>query len=140
MWFERFGDNPQRWIGELDPARISLLSGCTWQLPQTGAVLWRKSALEALVAGRKINRAVKNTNLFARTEGQPSLRFRTHIRTLFTASGRANCLPQDPAQPSRPHRLLDEARDWLKERGRWTDHTSDSPAARALNGAHTRAR
>jgi glycosyltransferase involved in cell wall biosynthesis len=40
-WFEREVAMKERWLGELDPALVLFGQWLAWQLPLTGAVLWR---------------------------------------------------------------------------------------------------
>jgi len=122
-WFERFGDKPQRWIGELNPGADLFTQWLSWQLPQTGAVLWRKSALNALGGWKEDQPCCQEHELYLRA-------LKAGVRFVFAPTPHAvyrlwseqTVCRKDPAQTIRVRTgLLDDARDWLKERGRWTD-------------------
>jgi hypothetical protein len=132
-WFEREGSPPERWLGELDP-RLDLFSQwLAWQLPQTGAVLWRKSALEQIGGWKDDQPCCQEHELYLRA-------LKAGLRFVFAPTPHAvyrlwsadTVCRKDPRRTIRVKTsLMDDARAWLTQQDRWTaEH--ERVAARAF--------
>jgi hypothetical protein len=106
----------------LEPSADLFTQWLSWELPQTGAVLWRKSALEALGGWKEDQPCCQEHELYFRA-------LKAGLRFLYTPSPLAvyrlwseeTVCRKDPSQTIRIRtKLLDDARAWLSERSRWT--------------------
>lgn len=142
-WFERFGQvPPERWLGELDPKLDLFAQWLAWQLPQTGAVLWRKSALESLGGWKEGQPCCQEHELYLRA-------LKAGLRFVFAPTAHAvyrlwsedTVCRKDPRQTIRVKTaLLDDAHGWLAERGRWTPQYQQITARACFEMSRTLAR
>jgi len=141
-WFERHGEPAERWLGELDPRLDLFAQWIAWQLPQTGAVLWRKSALDSIGGWKAGQPCCQEHELYLRAL-QHGLRF------VFTPTPGAvyrlwseeTVCRQDPRRTIAVRtELLDEAREWLRARGRWSEVHQRLMARACFEMARTLAR
>ncbi|MEQ1862047.1 MAG: glycosyltransferase [Chthoniobacteraceae bacterium] len=138
-WFERGGG---RWVAEIDPSLDLFAQWLAWQLPQTGAVLWRKSALDALGGWKEDQPCCQEHELYLRA-------LKAGLRFVFAPTPHAvyRLWSEDTVCRKDPHRtirvktaLLDDARTWLTERDRWTAQHQRITARACFEMARTLAR
>lgn len=141
-WFERFGAESGRWLGELDPQLDLFAQWLAWQLPQTGAVLWRRSALAALGGWKEGQPCCQEHELYLRA-------LKASLRFVFAPTAHAvyRLWSEDTVCRKNPRRtievktgLLDEARTWLSERERWPAPYQKIAAQACFEMARTLAR
>jgi hypothetical protein len=121
-WFERSGDSPQRWRSELDPKRDLFTQWIAWELPQTGAALWRKTALEAVGGWKDDQPCCQEHELYLRAL-KAGLRFvfASTPHAVYRLWSEGTVCRKDPRRTIRVRTgLLDDCRRWLKEQDRWT--------------------
>jgi glycosyltransferase involved in cell wall biosynthesis len=131
-WFERSGPSPGRWQSELHTGNDLFVQWLSWELPQTGAALWRKSALQQLGGWKADQPCCQEHELYLRA-------LKADLRLLYTPTAHAvyrlwsdeTVCRKDPGRTIQVKTgLIDDARTWLKERGRWTSQ-HQATAARA---------
>jgi glycosyltransferase involved in cell wall biosynthesis len=116
-------EDGRRRTSELD-LRLDLFSQWfAWQLPQTGAGLWRRSSLAALGGWKEDQPCCQDHELYLRA-------LISGLRFVFTPTPRAvyrvwsdeTLCRKDPRRVVREKtKLFDQARAWLTEHGRWTN-------------------
>jgi GT2 family glycosyltransferase len=121
-WFERFGDSSERWLGEIDREKDLFSQWLAWELPQTGAVLWRKTALEGVGGWKEDQPCCQEHELYLRAL-KAGLRFVFALtpHAIYRLWSENTVCRKDPALTIRVRTgLLDDAREWLSVRGKWT--------------------
>ena len=138
-WFERVGNPPVRWQSELNPNQDIFIQWISWQMPQTGALLWRKSALDGLGGWKQDQPCCQEHELYLRA-------LKAGLRFTFTETPHAvyrlwseeTVCRKDPQQTIRVRtELIDEARAWLQERGEWTPGHQRAAARACFEMART---
>jgi hypothetical protein len=141
-WFEREGEKRERWMSELDASADLFTQWLSWQLPQTGAVLWRKSALDALGGWKADQPCCQEHELYLRA-------LKADLRFVFAPTAHAvyrlwsedTVCRKDPSRTIRVRtQLLDDARAWLSGRGLWTSQHQRVTARACFEMARTLAR
>jgi hypothetical protein len=141
-WFERYGAEAERWLGELDPQLDLFAQWLAWQLPQTGAVLWRRTALESIGGWKDGQPCCQEHELYLRA-------LQSDLRFVFAPTAHAvyRLWSEDTVCRKDPRRtievktgLLDDARAWLAERERWTPQYQQIAARACFEMARTLAR
>lgn len=140
--FERSGDPPKRWESELHPENDLFTQWIAWELPQTGAALWRRSALVQLGGWKEDQPCCQEHELYLRA-------LKAGLRFVFTPTAHAvyrlwseeTVCRKDPSRTIRVRtELIDDARAWLTERGRWTAQHQRAAAQACFEMARTLAR
>jgi GT2 family glycosyltransferase len=141
-WFERSGDPPARWQSDLHPENDLFVQWLGWELPQTGAVLWRKSALEQLGGWKEDQPCCQEHELYLRA-------LKADLRFVFTPTAHAvyrlwsdgTVCRKDPSRTIQVKTgLIDDACAWLKDHGRWTQHHQSTAAQACFEMARMMAR
>jgi hypothetical protein len=131
-WFERSGNSPSRWQSELHAENDLFVQWLAWELPQTGAALWRKSALQQLGGWKEDQPCCQEHELYLRA-------LKAGLRFVFTPTAHAvyrlwsddTVCRKDPSRTIQVKTgLIDDACKWLKGRGHWTSQ-HQTTAARA---------
>lgn len=141
-WFERYGPPKERWASELDLHLDLFGQWLAWQLPQTGAVLWRKSALESIGGWKDDQPCCQEHELYLRAL-QAGLRFvhAPSIHAVYRLWSEETVCRKDPRRTIRVKTgLIDNARAWLEERERWTEAYQQVTAQACFEMARTVAR
>ena len=124
VWFEQTAADgaTQRWQGELDSRRDLFAQWLSWQLPQTGAVLWRRSALDALGGWQEDQPCCQEHELYLRAlKAGLRFAFAPTARAVYRLWSEDTVCRRDPAQTiRRKTALLDDARAWLGSQHCWT--------------------
>ena len=141
-FFEKHGSPPERWVSDLDAEADLFAQWLSWELPQTGAVLWRRNALTEIGGWKEGQPCCQEHELYFRAL-QAGLRF-VHTPTphaVYRLWSEETVCRKDPAQTIRVRtELLDQARAWLLERGRWTELHQRVVARACFEMARTLAR
>jgi GT2 family glycosyltransferase len=141
-WFERSENPSERWQGELHSENDLFTQWIAWELPQTGAALWRKSALAGLGGWKEGQPCCQEHELYLRA-------LKAELRFVFTPTALAvyrlwseeTVCRKDPSRTIRVRtELIDDARAWLTGRGRWTGHHQRTAARACFEMARTLAR
>lgn len=141
-WFEREGNPPERWISELDPELDLAALWLAWQLPQTGAVLWRKSALEEIGGWKPDQPCCQEHELYLRAL-KHGLRFvfAPTAHAVYRLWSEETVCRKDPRRTIEVKTaLLDEARAWMTAEGTWTSRHQQVAARACFEMARTLAR
>ena len=141
-WSERTGDRPERWRSDLHARNDLFTQWISWELPQTGAALWRKTALEQLGGWKEDQPCCQEHELYLRA-------LKAGLRFVFTPTAHAvyrlwseeTVCRKDPGRTIHERtKLIDDARGWLNERGRWTPEHQQAAAQACFEMARTLAR
>jgi hypothetical protein len=141
-WFERVSNPPERWQSELHPKNDPFTQWIAWELPQTGAALWRKSALVQLGGWKEDQPCCQEHELYLRA-------LKAGLRFVFTPTAHAvyrlwseeTVCRKDPGRTIQVRtELIDDARAWLMERSRWTPQHQHAAARACFEMARTLAR
>lgn len=141
-WFEKEGDSRKRWQSDLHPGNDLFTQWISWELPQTGAALWRRSALLQLGGWKEDQPCCQEHELYLRA-------LKAGLRFVFTPTAHAvyrlwseaTVCRKDPGRTIRVRtELIDDAHAWLKERGRWTPQHQQAAARACFEMARTLAR
>jgi len=138
-FFERVGNPPDRWQSELDSDDEIFIQWISWQMPQTGAVLWRKSALETLGGWKDDQPCCQEHELYLRAlKAGLRFRFTATPHAVYRLWSEGTVCRKDPSQTIRVRtELIDDARAWLKEHGRWTPRHQKTAARVSFEMART---
>jgi len=119
VWIEQ---NSERAASPLDTMLDLPAQWLSWQLPQTGGCLWRKSALQQLGGWNEAMPCCQEHELYLRAI-RAGCRF-VHARTpgaVYRIWSEGTLCRKDPRLVvSVKTRLIDDLRAWMIERGRWT--------------------
>lgn len=141
-WFERAATPPKRWLSELHSENDAFTQWIAWEFPQTGAALWRKAALDQLGGWKEGQVCCQEHELYLRG-------LKAGLRFVFTPTAHAvyrlwseeTVCRKDPSQTIRIRTgLIDDARAWLEETGRWTPQHQKTAAQACFEMARTLAR
>jgi glycosyltransferase involved in cell wall biosynthesis len=141
-WFERVGDAAERWQSELHSENDLFTQWIAWELPQTGAALWRKRALAELGGWKEDQPCCQEHELYLRA-------LKAGLRFVFTPTTHAvyrlwsedTVCRKDPSRTIRVRtQLIDDARAWLTERHRWSALHQRTAARACFEMARTLAR
>jgi hypothetical protein len=143
-WFEQMesGDQTRRWRSELNPDRDLWTQWLAWELPQTGAVLWRKAALEKLGGWLEGQPCCQEHELYLRAL-KAGLRFAhaPSIHAVYRLWSEDTVCRKDPRQTIQVKTaLMDDARGWLLEHRQWTTEHQRVAARACFEMARTLAR
>lgn len=141
-WFERHGEKIERWVSELDTKADLFGQWLAWELPQTGAVLWRRTALIGLGGWKEGQPCCQEHELYLRAL-QAGLRFvfAPTPHAVYRLWSEDTVCRKDPRRTIRVKtELLDGAKDWLTARGRWTEAHQQIVARACFEMARTIAR
>lgn len=147
FWIEQSSpSNPaaplRRWVTEIDESADIFTQWISWQLPQTGAFLWRKAALEALGGWKEGQPCCQEHELYLRAlKADLRLAFAPTPHAVYRQWSEDTVCRKDPMQTIRVRTaLIDDARGWLSERGRWNRHHYEAAARACFEMARTIAR
>lgn len=141
-WFERASSPLERWQSELHPENDLFAQWIAWELPQTGAALWRKPALAQLGGWKEDQPCCQEHELYLRA-------LKAGLRFVFTPAAHAvyrlwseeTVCRKDPSRTIRARtELIDDARAWLTERSRWRPQHQRAAAQACFEMARTLAR
>jgi GT2 family glycosyltransferase len=141
-WFERAGDPPERWPSEVHSKHDLFTQWISWELPQTGAALWRKSALDQLGGWKEGQPCCQEHELYLRAL-KAGLRFvfTPTIHAVYRLWSEETVCRKDPSRTIRVRTdLIDDARAWLAERNRWTPRHQSVASKACFEMARTLAR
>jgi GT2 family glycosyltransferase len=141
-FFEKHGGPAERWVSELDAGADLFTQWLSWELPQTGAVLWRKSALNELGGWKEDQPCCQEHELYLRAlEAGLRFVFAPTPHAVYRLWSEQTVCRKDPRLTIRVRtQLLDKARTWLMERGRWTERHQRVVARACFEMARTLAR
>ena len=108
--------------GVLDPTRDLYVQWITWQLPQTGGCLWRRSALDSLGGWKESQPCCQEHELYLRAL-QAGLRFvfAPTPHAVYRLWSEETVCRRDPRLVIRERtKLIDQLHAWLDGRGAWT--------------------
>lgn len=120
VWVE---ENGNRTRSSLHTGRDIFCQWLSWELPQTGGALWRRSALETIGRWKEDQPCCQEHELYLRA-------MQSHLRFVFAPTAHAayriwseeTVCRKDPRQVIRVKtQLVDELRDWMIERAFWTE-------------------
>ncbi len=109
--------------GVLDPTRDLYVQWITWQLPQTGGCLWRRSALDTLGGWKESQPCCQEHELYLRAL-QAGLRFvfAPTPHAVYRLWSEETVCRRDPRMVIRLRTaLIDALQSWMQERGLWRD-------------------
>jgi GT2 family glycosyltransferase len=141
-WFERFENPPVRWQSELHSRNDLFTQWIAWEMPQTGAALWRRTELAGLGGWKEGQPCCQEHELYLRA-------LKSGLRFVFTPTAHAvyrlwseeTVCRKDPGRTIRVRtELIDDARAWLTERERWTAQHQRTAAQACFEMARTLAR
>jgi hypothetical protein len=142
-WFEQTdAAGTRRWRSELDTKRDLWTQWLSWELPQTGAVLWRRPALERLGGWKENQPCCQEHELYLRAL-MAGLRFvyAPTPRAVYRLWSEETVCRKDPRRTIQVKTaLIDEARGWLVEQRRWTVEHHCTAARACFELARTLAR
>jgi GT2 family glycosyltransferase len=142
-WFEQTdAAGTRRWRSELDPKRDLWTQWLSWELPQTGAVLWRRSALDKLGGWKENQPCCQEHELYLRAlMGGLRFVYAPTARAVYRLWSEETVCRKDPRLTIQVKTaLIDEARGWLVERRRWTVEHYRTAARACFELARTLAR
>ena len=128
--------------GVLDTTRDLYVQWITWQLPQTGGGLWRKSALDALGGWREDQPCCQEHELYLRAL-QGGLRFvcAPTPHAVYRLWSEQTLCRRDPRQVIAVKTVLfDQLRVWLETRGLWSPGCAQAMGRACFEMARTWAR
>jgi hypothetical protein len=106
----------------IDPALDLYAQWIAWQLPQTGGGLWRRSALEAIGGWKEGQPCCQEHELYLRAL-KAGLRFvfAPTPHAVYRMTSEDTVCRRDPARVIAVRTsLIDDLREWLEARGKWT--------------------
>jgi glycosyltransferase involved in cell wall biosynthesis len=119
---EKHGGSTRRWWSEWHPEYDLFSQWISWELPQTGGALWRRSALEALGGWRPDQPCCQEHELYLRAL-QAGLRFqRTPTPgAVYRIWSQETLCRKDPRLTVLTRtKLIDTMREWLQGKREWT--------------------
>ncbi len=125
VWIETSGPDgaaATREKSTLDASRDLFSQWLSWELPQTGGCLWRRSALAAVGGWRLDQPCCQEHELYLRAL-QAGLRFQfaPEPGAVYRLWSESTLCRKDPALVIRTKtKLMDDLHRWLRERGGWT--------------------
>jgi GT2 family glycosyltransferase len=124
-WIEDLGKGTRE-ASEIDPRYDLYGQLLSWQLPQTGGALWRKTALESLGGWKVGQPCCQEHELYLRAL-QAGLRFRfaPTPHAVYRIWSEQTVCRRDPRQVIHVRtKLMDALQDWMQARALWTsDHS-----------------
>ena len=125
VWWETWrGDHAaERTASALDTTRDLFTQWLTWELPQTGGCLWRKSALEKVGGWKTGHPCCQEHELYLRAL-QAGLRFRfaPTPHAVYRLWSEQTLCRKNPRQVIEVKTaLIETLREWMQSRGLWTD-------------------
>jgi GT2 family glycosyltransferase len=120
---ETQGETTSRRPSELHAEYDLFSQWIAWELPQTGGVLWRRTALEALGGWRADQPCCQEHELYLRAL-QAGLRFQRTASpgAVYRIWSQETLCRKDPRLTVRMRtKLIDTMREWLQGKGKWTD-------------------
>ena len=109
-------------VSTIDPRHDLFAQWLSWQLPQTGGALWRRTPLMALGGWKEGQPCCQEHELYLRAL-QAGLRFRfaSTPHAVYRLWSDQTLCRRDPRQVIRVRTgLMDELREWMETRGLWT--------------------
>lgn len=122
IWNEDLGAGTRE-PSPLDPALDLYARWFSWQLPQTGGALWRRSALETLGGWNEAQPCCQEHELYLRAL-EAGLRFvcAPSAHAVYRIWSEETVCRRDPCQVVRVRTVLfDRLEKWMKQRGLWTE-------------------
>jgi GT2 family glycosyltransferase len=120
---ETQGETTTRQPSELHPEYDLFSQWISWELPQTGGALWRRSALESLNGWRADQPCCQEHELYMRAL-QAGLRFQRTASpgAVYRIWSQETLCRKDPRLTVRTRtKLIDLMREWLQGKHKWTD-------------------
>lgn len=120
---ETQGETTSRTTSEIDPTHDLFSQWISWELPQTGGALWRRSALEELGGWRNDQPCCQEHELYMRAL-QAGLRFQrtASAGAVYRIWSEETLCRKDPGRTVRVRtKLIDKMREWLQQKKKWTE-------------------
>lgn len=127
---------------ELHPERDLCSQWITWELPQTGGCLWRRSALQSIGAWKEGQPCCQEHELYLRAI-KAGLNFRatTSVHAVYRIWSEGTLCRKDPSKVVEVKTaLIDDMRSWLESRGGWTSEHRKLAGRACFEMARTLAR
>jgi hypothetical protein len=125
VWWETWsGDQAtERSASQLDPSRDLYTQWLTWELPQTGGCLWRKSALEKLSGWKLDQPCCQEHELYARAlQAEMHFVFAPTPHAVYRVWSEETLCRKNPRQVIEVKTsLIESLREWMQSRGLWTE-------------------
>jgi hypothetical protein len=143
VWIdETRGDKTTRRASELHPEYDLFSQWISWELPQTGGALWRRSALESLNGWRPDQPCCQEHELYMRAL-QGGLRFQRTPSpgAVYRLWSEETLCRKDPRLTVLTRtKLIDQMREWLQQKRKWTDRHQALAGRACFEMARTLAR